>query len=378
VSATWKILLSPPEVSDVERGFLMDAFDSNWIAPAGPDLVAFEEELGDFLGIPHVAALASGTAGLMLLLRALGVGPGDDVLVGSLTFAASAFAVAHLGARPCFVDSSPDDWHVDADLLAEELADRAARGDLPRAVIPVDLYGSVADGRRLAETCAAYEVACLADSAEALGAFRGGRHAGGWADAGILSFNGNKIVTTSGGGAVFSRRADLVERVRHLGTQARRPVAWYEHDEIGWNERLSNLSAALGRGQLRTLPERIEQRARVRRGYQDRLAAAEGIAFQPVPDGCAPNYWLTTVTIDEGSFGASRDQVLAALHAAGVEARHGFKPMHLQPVFASNPVCGGEVAAGLFETSVSFPSGSRLSDSDLDFITDVALGARRR
>lgn len=373
----WKILLSPPEVGPVERELLLAAFDSGWVAPAGPDLEAFEHELSLATGATAVAALSSGTAALHLALLAVGVRTGDDVLVSTLTFGASAFAVTYLGARPCFVDCEPETWHLDPDLLADELVDRAARGRLPAAVVAVDLYGSVADGTRLAEVCATYDVPLVEDAAEALGARRDGRSAGRFGRVAVLSFNGNKIVTTGGGGALMSDDASLIAQARHLATQARQPLPWYEHREIGFNYRMGNLNAAVGRGQLHTLPGRIAERARVRAAYERHLADLPGVRFQAIPPGCEPNHWLTTVSLDPDAFGASSHEVIDALRSAGIEARHGFKPMHLQPVFEGHPTVGGTVAAGLFDTSVSLPSSARLSDDDVGWICEVILATCR-
>ena len=375
-SPTWKVLLSPPEVGDDERELLLAAFDSGWVAPAGPDIAAFEAELAELSGVGAVAALSSGTAGIQLALMAVGVRRDDEVLVSDLTFGASAFAVTYLGARPCFVDCEPFTWHIDPELLEAELAARASSDRLPAAVVAVDLYGSVADGNRLAAICARYEVPLVEDAAEALGARRDGRPAGGYGRVGVLSFNGNKIVTTGGGGALISDDLDLVAHARHLATQARQPELWYEHREIGFNFRMGNLNAAVGRGQLRTLPQRIEGRRRVNAVYRELLGAVPGVTFQEVPDGCEPNYWLTTVAFEPGVFGATPPQILTALREAGIEARHGFKPMHSQPVFAGNSVVGGSVAQSLFETTLSLPSGARLTDSEVEWICDVITSAR--
>ena len=375
-SPTWKVLLSPPEVGDDERELLLAAFDSGWVAPAGPDIAEFEAELADLTGVRAVAALSSGTAGIQLALMAVGVRRDDEVLVSDLTFGASAFAVTYLGARPCFVDCEPFTWHIDPELLEAELAARASSDRLPAAVVAVDLYGSVADGNRLAAICARYEVPLVEDAAEALGARRDGRPAGGYGRVGVLSFNGNKIVTTGGGGALISDDLDLVAHARHLATQARQPELWYEHREIGFNFRMGNLNAAVGRGQLRTLPQRIEGRRRVNAVYRELLGAVPGVTFQEVPDGCEPNYWLTTVAFEPGVFGATPPQILTALREAGIEARHGFKPMHSQPVFAGNSVVGGSVAQSLFETTLSLPSGARLTDSEVEWICDVITSAR--
>lgn len=372
---SWRILLSPPEVGPEERELLLSAFDSGWVAPAGPDLTAFEEELAAFTGVGAVAALSSGTAALHLALMGVGVGTGDDVLVSSLTFGASAFAVTYLGARPVFVDCDPDTWQIDVGLVAEELRARAARGALPAAVVSVDLYGSMADGPALAAVCAEYDVPLVEDAAESLGASHSGVAAGRHGRVGVLSFNGNKIVTTGGGGAIVSDDPAIVDRARYLATQARQPVPWYEHADIGFNYRMGNLNAAVGRGQLRTLPRRIEERRRVRDGYEAGLTSLP-VRFQTIDPGSTSNYWLTTLSI-EPEFGATATEVLDALRSEGIEGRHGFKPMHLQPVFAGTECVGGSVAAGLFETCVSLPSGSFLTDEQVASICEVITSAAR-
>ncbi len=360
--------MSPPEVGDVERELLLGAFDSNWVAPAGPDIDAFEAELAELTGAGAVAALSSGTAALHLALMAVGVGAGDDVLVSTLTFGASAFAITYLGARPCFVDCDPDTWHLDPDLLDEELTRRDRAGTRPAAVVSVDLYGSVADGERIAAVCAAHDVVLVQDAAESIGASRNGVASGRQGRVSILSFNGNKMVTTGGGGAIMSDDVSLVSHARYLSTQARQPVPWYEHADIGFNYRMGNLNAAVGRGQLRTLDERIAGRRAVRETYERVLGAVEGIRFQQIPEGCAPNHWLTTVMFDPERFAGRPAAVLDALRSVGIEARHAFKPMHLQPVFAGAPVVGGAVAAEHFERGLSLPSGSRL---DLEVVEEI-------
>ncbi|MEI7546464.1 MAG: aminotransferase class I/II-fold pyridoxal phosphate-dependent enzyme [Actinomycetota bacterium] len=373
----WKIFLSPPEMSTVEREMMLHAFDSGWIAPAGPDLDAFEAELCELSGAAAAVGLSSGTAALHLALEAVGVQAGDDVLMSDLTFAASAFAASYLGARPCFVDGDPLTWQIDPELLAEELARRAAAGTLPAAVVSVDLYGSVADGTRLAAVCAEYGVPLVEDAAEAVGARRDGVAAGRFGRVGIYSFNGNKILTTGGGGAIVTDDVALANRIRHLSTQARQPVAHYEHHEIGRNYRMGNINAAIGRGQLQTLAERIEGRRRVQQHYRRSLGDLPGVRFQAVPDGCEPNHWLTTVELHPDQFGATPAEVLAALRSQGIEARPGFMPMHLQPVFAHAPRVGGEVSAAHFARSVSLPSSGRLSSDDVQMIADTVASARR-
>jgi dTDP-4-amino-4,6-dideoxygalactose transaminase len=374
---SWKILLSPPEVGEQERELMLAAFDSNWVAPAGPDIDAFEAELADLTGAGSVAALSSGTAALHLALMAVGVGRGDDVLVNSLTFGASAFATTFVGARPCFIDCEPSTWHLDIDLLEGELSRRDRVGERPAAVISVDLYGSVSDGDRIAAVCAAHGVPLIQDAAEAIGATRNGAHAGKQGQVAVLSFNGNKMVTTGGGGAIMSDDESIVDHARYLATQARQPVPWYEHEHVGFNYRMGNLNAAVGRGQLRTLSERIAGRRRVREGYERLLGEFGGISFQQIPEGCVPNHWLTTVAFDADEFGAKPGEVLDALRSAGIEARYSFKPMHLQPVFSENPVVGGDVAADLFERSLSLPSGSAINDDEVAWICDVIGSARR-
>jgi dTDP-4-amino-4,6-dideoxygalactose transaminase len=374
------IYLSPPHVGPLERELLLAAFDSNWIAPAGPDLPAFEQELADFVGVPHAVALSSGTAALHLALVALGVQPGDDVLVSDLTFAATANAVAYVGARPVFVDSDRTSWNMDPQLLEEELGERARRGRLPAAAIVVDLYGQCADWDRIVDVCRRYEVPTIEDAAEALGSTYHGRAAGSFADLGVFSFNGNKIITTSGGGMLVSHSGTHIDRARHLATQARQPVAHYEHEDVGFNYRLSNLLAAIGRGQLRNLPERVAARRGINERYRAALGDIEGLEFMPADANGVPNHWLTVVTIDPEVTGATPHDLVAALHAEGIEARPAWKPMHLQPVFAGAEVRGGAVGEAVFATGLCLPSGSALTEAQQDRVTSALhslLDARR-
>ena len=378
-AVSWKILLSPPEMSPLEREMLLSAFDSGWIAPAGPDLEAFELELCTLTGAASAVGLSSGTAALHLALMAIGVSAGDEVLMSDLTFAASAFATSYVGAVPVFVDSEPGSWQMDPVVLQAALAQRAASGRLPAAVIAVDLYGSVCDGTRIAAICAEYGVPLVEDAAEAIGASRDGVNAGRLGAIGVLSFNGNKMVTTGGGGALVSDDPTLIQHARHRATQARQPVSWYEHHEIGHNYRLGNLNAAVGRGQLATLPARIERRREVRAQYERHLAEVPGVRFQQVPADCVPNHWLTTVEFDPAAFGAAAADVLHALREQGIEARPGFKPMHLQPVFAGATLLtadGPAVSLRHFERSVSLPSSGFLTPEQVEWIARTALTAR--
>ena len=369
--ANRRIYLSPPHMGEAERRLLMEAFDSNWISTVGPQVNAFEAEFAALLGAGHAAALSSGTAGLHLALVLLGVGPGDEVLCSDLTFAASANAVVYQGAVPTFIDSERTTWNMDAALLAEELADRARRGRLPKAVIAVDLYGQCADYDRILEACARFEVPVIEDAAEALGAEYRGRPAGSFGVLSVFSFNGNKIITTSGGGMLVSERADWISRARSLASQARDPVPHYEHSAIGYNYRLSNLLAAVGRAQLARLSEFVTRRRAINATYREELADLDGIDFMPEAPHGRSTCWLTCLTVDPARFGATAEQIRVHMESHQIEARNVWKPMHLQPVFRTHPIRGGAVSADLFARGLCLPSGSSLSESDLDRIVET-------
>jgi dTDP-4-amino-4,6-dideoxygalactose transaminase len=364
-----RIYLSPPDVTDVERKLLLAAFDSNWVAPVGPDLDAFEAQVADLVGVRHAVALSSGTAALHLALIAAGVRRGDTVLVPSFTFAATANAVRYLGARPVFLDSTAASWNVDPELVADELRVRAAAGQLPRAVITVDMYGQCADYDPILDACDRYGVVLIEDAAEALGATYRGRAAGSFGLAGVLSFNGNKIATTGGGGMLVTDDGRVATQARHLATQAREPVPHYEHRTVGYNYRLSNLLAAIGRGQVQRLDELIASRRETNRFYRAALGDLPGLTFMPVAEYGVPNWWLTCLLVEADTFGATRDQILAALGAQNIEARPTWKPMHLQPVFQDCVARGGAVSADLFRRGLCLPSGSALTDADRTRIT---------
>jgi dTDP-4-amino-4,6-dideoxygalactose transaminase len=372
-----RIYLSPPDVSEVERKLLLEAFDSNWVAPVGPDLDAFEEQVAELVGVRHAVALSSGTAALHLALVAAGVQRGDTVLVPSFTFAATANAVLYQGARPVFLDSTAESWNVDPELVADELHRRAGMGRLPRAVITVDMYGQCADYDPLLAACDRYGVALIEDAAEALGATYRGRAAGSFGLAGVLSFNGNKIVTTGGGGMLVTDDERVATRTRYLATQARDPVPHYEHREVGYNYRLSNLLAAIGRGQVQRLGALISARGETSRYYRAGLGDLHGLEFLPVADYGSPNWWLTCLLVDAETFGASRDQIIARLAAENIEARPTWKPMHLQPVFQGLPVRGGAVSADLFRRGLCLPSGSALTDHDRQRVVDAVRAVAR-
>jgi dTDP-4-amino-4,6-dideoxygalactose transaminase len=359
-----RIYLSPPEVGAEDRRMLLDAFDSNWIAPVGPDIDAFERELAERVGAGHAVALSSGTAALHLALLLVGVGPGDDVLVPSFTFVATAAAVTYLGANPVLVDCSASNWTIDPDLVEAELAARARAGRLPSAVVTVDLYGQCADYDRLTALCDEYDLPLVADAAEALGATYRGRPAGSFGTAAVFSFNGNKIITTSGGGMLVADSAELVDRARFLATQARDPFPHYEHSVLGFNYRLSNLLAALGRAQLAGLDSRIDRRRVIDASYRSALGKVPGIAFMPVLPYGEPNWWLTCILVDPGRFGADREQIRLALESVDIESRPTWKPLHLQPVFEGAPTVGGAASAAIFERGLCLPTGSALSPAD--------------
>jgi len=359
-----RIYLSPPHMGPDERGLLLEAFDSNWIAPLGPQVDAFEQDFCEHLGGGHALALSSGTAGLHLALGVLDVGPGDEVLLSSFTFAATINAVLYQGASPVLIDSDRESWNLDPELLAEELRACSERGKLPKAVIVVDLYGQCADYDRILATCAEYAVPVIEDAAEALGATHRGRPAGSLGALGVFSFNGNKIITTSGGGMLVSKNEDWIARARKLSTQAREPAPHYQHAEMGYNYRLSNLLAALGRGQMRVLPARVAARRANNAFYRDALRDLPGVEFMPEASFGTSTFWLTCITVDASRLGVDREQIRTYLEAEDIEARPVWKAMHLQPAYEKFRVRECEVAADLFERGLCLPSGSSLTDAD--------------
>jgi pyridoxal phosphate-dependent aminotransferase EpsN len=365
-----RILLSVPHMSGTERCYVQQAFDSNWLSTVGPNLSAFEKEFQDYIGLPAVA-LGSGTAGIHLGLRLLGVGPGDRVFCSTLTFAASANPIRYLGAEPVFIDSNYETWNMDPGLLAEALRSSAALGKLPRAVVVVDLYGQCADYDAIREPCVHYEVPILEDAAEALGANYQSRPAGTLGDVGVFSFNGNKIITTTGGGMLVSSNAAWVDKARFWSQQARDAGLAYHHSEIGYNYRMSNVLAGIGRGQLAVLDLRVEQRRAIALRYHKALADLPGITPMPQAAFGLHTNWLSCFLVDEKKFGASRDDLIAGLDAAGVESRPVWKPMHLQPLYHGCECYGGSVAADLFATGICLPSSSSLSLAQQSRVIDA-------
>lgn len=360
---------SPPDVGKYERELLLAAFDSNWIAPVGPDLLAFENEFCAAVQMPCAVAVSSGTAALHLILHALSIGPGDVVLVSSFTFAATAFAVSYTGATPVFIDSEIDSWNIDPDLVESAIEELSARGQPPKALIAVDLYGRCADYDRLVTICSRSGIFLIEDAAEALGAstsFEGSRKtAGSFGVAAAFSFNGNKIMTTSGGGMVVTSEPALADKIRYLSTQAREQVNHYEHLSIGFNYRLSNLLAALGRGQLRGLEEKVRRRRAINQRYRDGLSDLPGLSFDPLKDGS--NCWLSCIRlIPSESSGIDRHHVGSQLAADDIESRPLWKPMHRQPVFAGATSYVNGVSDRLFKEGLCLPSGSSMKDHEIE------------
>jgi dTDP-4-amino-4,6-dideoxygalactose transaminase len=365
-----RIFLSPPDVGPDERAMLLDAFDSNWIAPLGPHVDAFEAELAGYVGASHAVALSSGTAALHLALLLHGIGPGDRVLCPTMTFIATANAIRYVGAEPVFVDAD-DSWNLDPTLVEAEVARANAAGEPYGALVSVDLYGRCCDYGELEAIAERYGVPLVEDAAEALGASYRGRAAGTFGDVGVFSFNGNKIITTSGGGMLVTEDGDLADRARYLATQARVAAPHYEHVEVGFNYRLSNLLAAVGRAQLRSLDEKVARRRAIEARYRTALGELPGVRFAPgADDQHRPNGWLTCLTIDAEVAGIDRESVRQVLRRAGIEARPIWKPMHLQPVFAENRTVRGNVSEALFADGLCLPSGSSLTDDEQDEICE--------
>lgn len=370
-----KIFLSPPHMGAVELSFIEEAFRSNYIAPVGPHVDAFEREFCAQFGFGHAAAVASGTAAIHLALRLVGVRPGDEVGCSTLTFAASANPIIYENARPVFIDSDEATWNMDADLLEQWLAGRARLGKLPRAVIAVELYGQCADLLKIAAVCAKYNVPLIEDAAEALGASFAGKSAGSFGRLAVFSFNGNKIITTSGGGMLVSNDAALIAQARFLATQARDSGVHYQHSQLGFNYRLSNVLAGIGRAQLQVLGERVDARRRIFAYYAAALHDLPGVALMPEAPLSRSNRWLTTLTIDPVVAGTDSREVCRALEAENIEARPVWKPLHLQPVFEGCEVVGGAVSEKLFAQGLCLPSGSAMDEGDLQRVVRTVRAA---
>lgn len=373
-----RILISVPHMGGLEQAYVAEAFATNWLSTVGPNITAFEDEFSRHIGMASVA-LSSGTAAIHLGLRLLGVQTGDEVFCPALTFVATANPIVYLGAKPVFVDSDRQTWNLDPELLSRALTERARKNKLPKAVIVVHLYGQPADMDPILEACNRYEVPVLEDAAEALGSTYRGKPAGRHGSLAAYSFNGNKIITTTGGGMLCSRHSAWIAQARFWSTQARDHAVWYEHSHVGYNYRMSNVLAGIGRGQLQVLALRVAQRREIAFRYRDAFEEVPGITFMPQsPDGIHTN-WLSCFLIDESVFGRSRDSLIALLDAAGVESRPVWKPMHLQPLYENAARFGGEVAEDLFRRGICLPSSSSLTFDDQMRVVDlVRLAAQER
>ena len=369
-----RIYLSAPDISPQDHASVDAVLTSNWVAPIGPALDAFEAAVAARVGRSHAVALHSGTAALHLALQILGIGAGDAVVCPTLTFAASANPICYLGAEPVFVDSESRTWNMDPEKLETALQ---SRRDI-KAVIVVHLYGQCAEMTRILELCEAYGVPLIEDAAEALGASYHGRPAGSMGAFSFFSFNGNKIITTSGGGMLLGDEAVQIERARYLATQAREPVTHYEHKAIGYNYRMSNLLAGLGNSQLADLDRRVATRRAHFEAYKSALSDLPGVRFMPIADPDGANYWLTCFTLNPAEHPITRDVLLVALENADIEARPLWKPLHLQPVFKNKACFGGELAADLFERGICLPSGSGMSGDERQRVIDAIRAVFRR
>jgi dTDP-4-amino-4,6-dideoxygalactose transaminase len=366
-----RIFLSPPHMSGEELRFIREAFESNYIAPMGPQVDAFEKEFAQKVGITYAAALSSGTAAMHLALRLLGVGPGDEVIVPSFTFIGGVSPIVYQGARPVFIDSDYISWNMDPELLEEELEECQKRGSLPKAVISTDIYGQCADLDRILEVCNPYDIPVISDSAEALGATYNGRSSGVGSQAAIFSFNGNKIITTSGGGMLASEDEKMINHAKFLSQQARDSAPHYEHSQIGYNYRMSNILAAIGRGQLMVLEDRVSTRRRIFAYYKEALGNMPGIEFMPEAPYGLSNRWLTVILINHEDFGANKEEVLRALESHNIESRSVWKPMHLQPIFKGYRMRGRDVCTDFFNRGLCLPSGTAMTNRDLERVVEA-------
>lgn len=364
-----KIWLSSPHMGGEEMKFVQEAFETNWIAPVGPHVDAFERELAEYNGIEHCAVLSSGTAAIHLALIILDVQPGDEVLCSSFTFSGSCNPISYVGATPVFIDSEAETWNMDPALLQTAIEDRIKKGKKPKAIILVHLYGMAARLKELMAVAKRFEIPVIEDAAEALGSTYHDRYLGTFGDLGIFSFNGNKIITTSGGGAMVSRNFDWIKKARFLATQARDAAPHYQHSVIGYNYRMSNVVAGIGRGQLKVLNKRVEQRRANFEFYKMALEPISAITFQSEPQEVYANRWLTTVQVRARK--VDRETIRLALEKENIESRPLWKPMHLQPVFAGCPAYTNGVSEGLFKDGLCLPSGSNLANEDLERVVAV-------
>lgn len=370
-----KIWLSSPHMGGEELNYVHDAFDTNWIAPLGPHVNGFEQDLAEYTGSKYAAALSSGTSAIHLALIMLGVKRDDVVICQSFTFSASANPIVYEGATPVYIDSETDTWNMDPNLLEDAVKKYIALGKKPKAIIPVHLYGVPARMKEIMDIASRYEIPVIEDAAEALGSTYNGQACGTFGTMGILSFNGNKIITTSGGGALISDNEEYITKARFLATQARDAAPHYQHSHIGYNYRLSNVLAGIGRGQMKVLPERIKQRRHNYDFYVSTLGHLPGISFLKEQENSFANRWLTSILVDPAKTGGvTREQLRLALEADNIESRPLWKPMHLQPIFKDAPYFGSTVSEKLFDNGLCLPSGSNLLKGDLERVTAIITG----
>ncbi|MCL2097283.1 MAG: aminotransferase class I/II-fold pyridoxal phosphate-dependent enzyme [Bacteroidales bacterium] len=369
-----RIYLSLAHMGGHEQKYIQEAFDTNWVAPLGPNVDGFENDLEASLGNEvHVAALTAGTAALHLGLILLGVEAGDEILCQSFTFSASANPIVYQGARPVFVDSEPDTWNLSPEYMEEAVRDRIKKGKKPKAIIPVHLYGMPAKMDEILSIANRYEIPVLEDAAEALGSVYKGVNCGTLGQLAALSFNGNKIITTSGGGALVSKNEAYIRKARFLATQARDTAPHYQHSHIGYNYRMSNIVAGIGRGQMEVLAQRVAQRRKNNQYYRKHLSGIKGITCHTEPSAdFFSNYWLTSIIVDpKQTGGLTRENLRLALEKANIESRPLWKPMHLQPIFASCSYYGEKVSETLFDKGLCLPSGSALTENELKQVVDI-------
>ena len=375
------ILLSTPHLGDEERAFVEEAFLTNWIAPLGPNVDAFENELAHYVGVPHAAAVSSGTAAIHLAMDLLDIGPGDRVLCSSLTFIASVNPILYRGGIPVFIDSDPTTWNMSVPALARALADAEAKGELPAAAIVVNLYGQSADMAPILALCDAYRIPVVEDAAESLGATYRGKASGTWGRLGVYSFNGNKIITTSGGGMLVSADGELIEKARFLSTQARDPAPWYQHSQVGYNYRMSNILAGVGRGQLKVLEERVASRRRVFEYYRDKLSDLPGLGWMPEADFGRSTRWLSVCTLDPAMTDMTPTRLIHLLRQHNIEARHVWKPMHCQPLFTQASYYthaeDHSFSDWAFQHGVCLPSGSLVHAEQIERVCEALRQAMR-
>ncbi len=370
-----RIYLSPPHMGGEELKFIREAFESNWIAPLGPQVSAFEKEVASYVGTRGALAVNSGTAAIHLGLRLLGIGSGDKVFCSTLTFIGSVNPILYLNAEPVFIDSEPGSWNMSPNALKRALEDAAQNDDLPKAVVVVNIYGQSTDMDPILDLCDEYSVPVLEDAAESLGAFYKGKPSGTFGKYGTFSFNGNKIITTSGGGMLVSNDTDGLEKARFWATQARDPASYYQHSEMGYNYRMSNILAAIGRGQLRVLDDRVKRRREIFDTYKSELDSIPGVGFMPEAEFGKSNRWLTVMTLDPEMIKKSPFGLVDYLEEQDIETRPVWKPMHLQPLFEGKKYYTHEenrsISDMLFKTGICLPSGTAMSQGDLERVIDA-------